>query len=180
MHEAFLDDPAEDGGVDVAAADGEHDLLAAQAGQQAGHQRGQRRGGGPLDDRLLQLDHAEDGEGDPVLGHAHHLVHPGARQLKGVAADLEHGEAVRQRGAARDGDGAPGLERGGEAGGGHRLDADDFQARLERLGREGEARDEPGPADGADDRVGVGHLLENLERHRALPAMMAGSSKPWM
>src|SRR6478735_2268494 len=36
VDEALFDDPAEHGGVDVAATDGEHDLLAAQFRQQAG------------------------------------------------------------------------------------------------------------------------------------------------
>ena len=43
MHQPLLDHPAQDRGVDVAAADHEHDVLAGQFGQEPGHHRGPAR-----------------------------------------------------------------------------------------------------------------------------------------
>jgi hypothetical protein len=122
----------------------------------------------PLDHDLLELDHAQDRERDPVLGHPDHAVHPGAGQPEGVVAHAEHRQAVGQRGPARDGDRFARALRGGEAGRRPGLDPDDLDPRPQRLGRDRDPGEEAGAADRADDGVGVAHLLEHLERHRAL------------
>ena len=68
VDEALLDHAAQDDRVDVAAADDEHDALSAQARAIfPGHHRRERRRGRALDHGLLELEHPQDRERDPVL-----------------------------------------------------------------------------------------------------------------
>src|SRR5256885_13182433 len=50
-----------------------------------------------------------------------------------------------------------------------RLNADDLDLGGERLGGDGDARDQPAAADRHDDRLEVGEVGEELERCGALP-----------
>ena len=61
-----------------------------------------------------------------------------------------------------------GLQRVGKGGRELRLDRDDPRLRPERLDRNCDAGDEASAAHRHDDRVEVGHLLEELETDRAL------------
>ena len=50
----------------------------------------------------------------------------------------------------------------------HRLDPDDADAGLQRLGRDRDPRNQTAAADGDQQRVEIGGLVEDLERDRAL------------
>ena len=62
-----------------------------------------------------------------------------------------------------------GGQRGGEPGGALGLDAEDPHGRHDAFDRQGHAGDQPAAADRHDDRLDVGHLLENLQAHGPLP-----------
>ena len=96
-----------------------------------------------------------------------HVGHAFADDGEGQIPDIAHGDALGDGGAAdRDGHAGEPLGEGRVA---LDLDADDFDARLERGRGNRHARDHAAAAHRDDERVDFGRVREQLERQRALP-----------
>ena len=163
---ALGDDAGEGRDVHVAAGDDRHGLeVRVDLVEEVG---GDARGASALGDGLRALQQADDRGCDLVLGDGHDFVnvffHDGERQV----ARRQHMDAVGDRGSVLHGGhsaAAVGDEHGGNGG---RLHADDLHVGAHGLDRHGHAADESAAADGNDDLLHVGHLVENLKADRAL------------
>src|SRR5208283_5734996 len=170
MHQALLDHAAEDDRVDVPAADNERYPLSADAPDAAGHHCRERRGRGPLDNRLLKLEHTKYRERDRLLLYAHDPVEPPADEAEGDPAHGERRKSVGQGCAPRDADRPAGLQRRREIARGDALDRDDLDPGPQGLYRDADPGKQAAAANRADDRIDVRHLLQDLEAKRALAA----------
>ncbi|MEI9896583.1 MAG: hypothetical protein WDN28_22655 [Chthoniobacter sp.] len=101
----------------------------------------------------------------------------GARDGQRLLSRLGDSEAIRERESRGHAHRPFRGQSGGETRGIRRLDADDFQVRLERLEDRRHAREQPTAPDRNEDRLGIRHLLEDLESQRPCPAITCGSSK---
>ena len=164
-YETALENGREDHHVDIAAGQDQSRLAGRE--RRFGAHRGQRRGAGPFGDRLLDLEQREHGVFDVLLGDGDHPVDPFADDGHGQPPRTFHGDPLRHRSGPRLGGFASVEERcrGGEP---LRLNADDGDRRPQRLDGDGDARDQSAAADGDDDRVEVGGLLQHLQPQRAL------------
>mmetsp|Transcript_66662 Transcript_66662/g.171619 ORF Transcript_66662/g.171619 Transcript_66662/m.171619 type:complete len:236 (-) Transcript_66662:240-947(-) len=109
----------------------------------------------------------QHGQRQLLLGNRHVVVAEGAGHLEGVRADRRHRQAVGERAHGR---GEHGLACGQcrrVAWAGIGLNADDRGARLQRLHREADAREEADAAGGHQHVVDLGQLLDDLESHGA-------------
>ena len=159
--QAAIDDAAQHSGVDVAATQRHHHVLAPELAEQgpARQDGGEARGAAALDHELLHLDEAEHGDGNVQLAHAAGAVDAAAGHLERNVAHHGHVQAVCERGALEAVDGVAGGERGGVTRAVLRLDAHDLHARAQSLDGQADASDEASAAHGHDNHVSVGHLL---------------------
>lgn len=151
--------------VDVAAGDDQAALLAAEAFG-IGEQGGQCPRPGAFGHGLLDVAQ----QGDPALEigllDQQHVLDQGAHDRIGQVADLLDGDALGDGLAAALGGHA--AHAGGERGVHGRLDAEDADLGVQGLGGGGHARDQAAAAYRHGQDLEVGHVLEHLQRHRAL------------
>jgi hypothetical protein len=162
--EAALEDVPQRARVDVPAAETHRDVLPLELGELPRQNSRDPGRAGALLHELLELDQAEQRDGELLLGDGDELVHARAKHLERPRAHRRHREAVHQRRTGhRHGNHLPGLHRGRHRRAPLWLHADDLHARVDRLHREGDARDQPAAADGDDDGVDVLGVLQNLQ-----------------
>ena len=167
-HQAALDDARDDVDVDVTTTNDGADALAAKARNASLGDGGDGGGASALGHCFFLLEQGEDRVGDLFFRDGDDIIDVvrdvGERQV----ADLSHGDAVGE--CCRLGhfdervlfDG--GLHRGQDLG----LDANDLDLGVGLLDGASDPGDQPAAADGDDDRVEVGVLLEQLEADGAL------------
>ncbi len=129
---------------------------------------GDARGTGAFHQQLGALKQEQDGVADGVVRHGHHVVgqlpDDGHRELAGGLYHEPVGE--RLRGIEVDGD--PGVERLDGRVRSRRLHAHHAHLGVSRFHRDRDAGHQPAPADGDDEGVDRGIVLEDLEADRAL------------
>ena len=151
--------------IDVAAGKDEPDAASAEAGG-IGEHGGEAGGAGALGHGLLEHEIGGDGLLDSELGHQHDVVDMAANDFQRQRADVLDGDALGERLAAD----PRRLAVEGRAHGGIHFgfDADDLHVRLERLDRDGNARNQAAAADRHDDRFEVRAVGDDLEADGAL------------
>ena len=167
LEQTAVDDAAEDGHVDVAAADDAAHVLAGDVGL-VEHGGGHAHGAGALGHEFVAFDEGQDGGANLVLADGDDLIDVGAAELEGVHAGLLDGDTV--------GDG----QYGGEglylvvvaalhhAGGAAGLHADDADGGFEGLEGIGHAAGQSAAADGHEHHVDVGVVGEDFHTDGAL------------
>jgi hypothetical protein len=169
LDEASLDDAAEEGDVDVAAADEDGGAGVVGEAGAALQEGGEGGGSGTFGEGLFAFEEGEDGAGDFVFVDGDDFVDIFLDHGEGDVAGAADGDAVGDGGSGVEGDGVVGGEgvaHGGEARG---LHADDADAGLHFLDGAGDAADEAAAADGDDDGFEVFDLLEEFEADGSLP-----------
>ena len=129
-----------------------------------------RERAGRLRDGARVLEDVLDGGADLVGGHEQDLVDVLLGEAKGFLADAPHGDAVGENADARQRHALAGAQRFEHAGRILRLDADDLDARIERLHVRGDAADQSSAADRDEDRLDAVAvpLAQDLHGDRAL------------
>ena len=168
-HQPVVDDPVEDREIDVPATEQEHGAAAGEFRAAAPEQGGERRGGGPFDHGLFQFEQPQHGERELRLIDGHDLVDQRGRKQKRQLTHPAHRQAVRERRVDRYLGRPTGGERRAETRRGGRLHGHDADVGPQGLGSDRHARQQPGPTGRNHDRGGVGHVFQNLQRHRPLP-----------
>lgn len=163
-----FNEAAEDGEVDVAAGEDESDFLSCQVRQLPTEDGGERSSTGSFDDALFQFHQPDNGEGDFSFADFDDAVHQGTGDFERVFPHDADGQAVRQSRLGGDASAMPFRKGGSEAGGIGRLDANDFDARLQVFECRGDTRHQPAATDGDDDGVHVRHLLDYFQTERSL------------
>ena len=131
-----------------------------------GQQRGETGGAGALGHRLGAFDQQADGFLDGAFRRDQNAGDAAADHLERDFADVAHGDALGDGGAAdRDG---PAGEALGHGGVGFDLGAVDGDAGVQRGGGDQAAGEQAAAADRDDQRVEVGDVLQHLQRQRAL------------
>ena len=151
--------------IDVAAGQDQPDTAAAEACPVGKHGR-QPGGAGAFGHGLLQHEIGGDRLLDLSLADQHHIVDMGTHGCEGEGADILDGDAFGQRLAADPGVLAP--ERRPHGGIDLGLHADDLAGRLQRLDRDGDARDQAAATDRHDDRFEVRTVFDDLQADGAL------------
>ena len=166
--QAAGDDTGENVHINVAAGNQADGFLARQ--RQLAEQRGShRRGTCALGHELLVLHQRQDGGGDLVLTDRDNVVHVLAHHVKGRLTGRLDRNAV--------GKGHGGVqrlvlvvvERVLHAGGTRRLHAVDFYLGTQALDGKRHAGNQTAAADGHDDRIHIGQLVEDLQADGSLP-----------
>ena len=151
--------------VDVAARDDEAHFSSAEA-LGIGEEGGEARGPGTLDDEPLALGHHLDGALEHILADEEDLLDlPFDDRARERTRPLDRdpfGDRMAARGRRAT---FEGLVHGGIK---CRLDAVDLDGRLERLGGDRRACDEPAAADRHHETVEPGCLRQELEGHGTL------------
>ena len=169
LREPLVDEACERRDVDVAAADDTAHVLA-EVLHLVVDDRGDRGGAGALDDDLLLLEERQQRLRDLALRDRDDLVDVLLAHGEGVCARQTHREAVGERLRGGDEDGLVLLHGELHARQHRGLHADDADGRLLLLQRTRDAGDQAAAADGDDDGVEVGVLLEQLQTDCALPS----------
>ena len=151
--------------IDVAAAQNEPDLAAAEA-LRPGQHRAQPGGAGALRHGLLQGQVGVDRALEMRLVDEHDLGDELAHDRQRERAHVLHGDAFRQRRPAERAILA--AERVPERRIERRLDPDDLDRRRPGAGGDGVAGDQPAAADRDHQGVEVVRVLEHFQRDRAL------------
>ena len=135
------------------AVDGDQRATAARFARHVFLDARDRERSGGLRDGARVLEDVLDGGADLIRGHEQHLVDVLLGEAKGFLADAPHGDAVGKDADARQRDALAGAQRLEHAGRILGLNADDLDARIERLHVCGDAGDEPAAADRNEDRL---------------------------
>ena len=158
-------DGREDARIDIAAAQDQADLAAAES-LRLGQHGGKPGGAGPFRHGLLQREKGIDRALDQRLVDQNDVADEFAHDRQRQLADIAHRNAFGQRRAAARPvalvDRIPHrrIERA--------FDADDLDRGLLRPRGDGAAGDQPAAADRNDQHVEVGHLLQHFQRDRPL------------
>ena len=153
-------------GVDIGAADQQAD---GRAGEPAAvfEQRRQRRRAGAFGQNLGLQQHGLHRRLDGRFGHDDNIVDQPPDDFQRDVAGRFDGDALGDAGATQGRlDPVQGvIHRGIQI----RLDADNIDFRRDRLGRGGDAGNEPAAADGNDDRVESRDVVQDFESRGSLP-----------
>eukprot|EP00053_Salpingoeca_punica_P009376 m.84040 g.84040 ORF g.84040 m.84040 type:complete len:414 (+) comp15003_c0_seq1:98-1339(+) len=172
--QAALNHSAQDRGVNVAAAKHAAHLLALQLRQLARQDSSQASRACALDNVLLQLDQAQDGDGNLRLCDKHRLVHAVLADSKGVFAKDRHSETVCQRAGDVGAHRLAGLQRADKALAVLRLHRNHLHVWPQGLDGQKNARQQTTATRRHHNGVHIGDLLQNFQTARALPGNDVG------
>mmetsp|Transcript_8809 Transcript_8809/g.18073 ORF Transcript_8809/g.18073 Transcript_8809/m.18073 type:complete len:489 (+) Transcript_8809:328-1794(+) len=164
--EAPVEDPSEGGGVDVAPAERDHDVLALEGAAVEvafGEEGGEARGAAPLDHHFFVLDEAEDREGDLLFAARDRLVDVVPGHFEGVGSDAGHRQPVGQGGFHVCKDGLAHGQRLDVTGRPFRLHPVHLTFGFERLDGTGDPRNESRAAHWHHHCIHVWHVLHDLD-----------------
>ena len=167
-YEAAFDDPAQDVGIDIAAAEKKNDAFAGELWKLSGKAGSERRCRGAFDDTFFQLNDAQNRDGDLFFTDNNDAIDERRRGREGIRADLRDRETVRESRLHLNADRFSSLDRSGKAGDVIRLDRDHFCLGPQCFYGERHTGKQSAAANRNDDRIEIGDLLENLQTHRAL------------
>ena len=164
--ELAQDDGSEDTGVDIAAAQDEADLAAAEMSRISKH-RGEACRTRTFSKRLLVGQIGHDGALDVALPDKAHIIDILLGNGDGALGHILDGDALGERGAAAFGGLAAQsmIHRGVEL----HLDTQDLDAGPDMLGGDRRAADDTAAADRHDDAVEIGRIFEHFDADGALP-----------
>ena len=168
LDQALVDDAGHIVDVDVAAADEGCDFLVADAGNLAAHESCDRYGTGPFGNGLAPFQENQDSAGDFRFIDGDDFIDVFLTDIIGQVARCLDGDAIGQSSLAVVGNDLSFFD--GFLHGRHvfRLDADDFDLRVDVLSGYGQAGNEAAAANRCDDSIDFGKLFDDFQGNRPL------------